>query len=89
MNIANREQAERWNSGADAGHWITHQARYDRMLEPFVAMILDGAGISPGDRVLDIGCGCGATTRAAAALADPGEAVGVDISALLLAQARK
>ena len=88
MDIANREQAERWNSGEDAGHWITHQDRYERMLEPFVAMILDGAAISPGDRVLDIGCGCGATTRAAAALAQPGEAVGVDISALMLAQAR-
>ena len=88
MSIANRDQAEHWNSGEDAGHWITHQARYDRMLGPFAAMMLDQAAISPGDRVLDVGCGCGATTLAAAALATTGEAVGIDLSVPMLARAR-
>ena len=32
MEIANREQAEHWNSGDDAGHWVTKQVRYDGML---------------------------------------------------------
>ena len=86
MSIANRDQAEHWNSGEDAGHWITHQARYDRMLGPFAAMMLDQAAISPGDRVLDVGCGCGATTLAAAALATAGEAVGIDLSMPMLAR---
>ena len=88
MSIANRDQAEHWNSGEDAGHWITHQARYDRMLGPFAAMMLDQAAISPGDRVLDVGCGCGATTLAAAALATTGEAVGIDLSVPMLGRAR-
>ena len=88
MDPVNREQAEHWNSEQAAGHWITHQARHDRMLEPFLTLILDQATISTGDHVLDIGCGCGATTRAAAALATAGEVVGIDLSAPMLARAR-
>lgn len=87
MSTPNREQAEHWNSADGAGRWITHQDRHDRMLEPFLAMILAKAGIGPGDRVLDVGCGCGATTRAAAALARPGPVTGIDLSAAMLARA--
>lgn len=86
MNIPNREQAEHWNSAEGAGRWIAHQASHDRMLEPFLPMILDGARISAGERVLDVGCGCGATTRAAAALARPGQVTGVDLSSAMLAR---
>ena len=46
------------------------------------------AGISGKDRVLDIGCGCGETSRIAARQAPEGEVLGVDISAPMLAQAR-
>jgi SAM-dependent methyltransferase len=56
------------------------------MLAPLGALAMDGLTLSPGDRVLDIGCGAGATTRA---LVERGaRAVGVDISAPLLAVAR-
>src|SRR5215475_2490129 len=55
----NREQTEHWNSAAGGGHWVRNQARHDRMLEPFLAMILGGAAITSGERVLDVGCGCG------------------------------
>jgi hypothetical protein len=34
MDPASQEQAEHWNSEQNAGHWITHQARYDRMQWP-------------------------------------------------------
>ena len=87
MTIVNHEQAEHWNSD-EAAHWVTHQAAYDRMLAPFTAMVLDAATFNPGDRVLDIGCGCGATTRAAARAVAPGTAVGVDLSAPMLSRAR-
>jgi SAM-dependent methyltransferase len=91
MRIANHEQAQHWNSG-EAGHWVTHQAAYDRMLAPFTGMLLGAAALRPGDQVLDIGCGCGATSRAAAlavALAvAPGPVLGVDLSAPMLARAR-
>ena len=56
------------------------------MLAPFIERILDAARIQPTDRVLDVGCGNGATSRAAAARA--GTVVGVDISAPMLERAR-
>jgi SAM-dependent methyltransferase len=88
MSIANTDQAERWNSGEDVAHWIDNQARYDRMNEPFTAMILEAAALRPGSHVLDVGCGCGGTTLAAARLIAPGQAVGIDLSAPMLARAR-
>jgi SAM-dependent methyltransferase len=45
--------------------------------------------IGPGDRVLDIGCGAGQTTREAARVAVQGSALGVDVSAEMLAVARQ
>ena len=88
MSIANTDQAERWNSGEDLAHWLDNQARYDRMNEPFTALILDAAAFRPGAQVLDVGCGCGGTTLAAARLIAPGQAVGVDLSGPMLARAR-
>ena len=58
------------------------------MNAPFAAMILDAAGLRPGENVLDVGCGCGGTTLAAARLIAPGQAVGLDLSGPMLARAR-
>lgn len=82
----NREQAELWN-GDEGDHWVAHQQRYDQMLVPFTAQILDAVRLAPGETVLDVGCGCGATTRAAAGVA--GEALGLDLSAQMLDHARR
>ena len=46
-------------------------------------------GISPGDEVVDIGCGTGLTTREAARAAAPGRVVGVDVSEGMLDRARQ
>lgn len=88
MNIVNTAQAEHWNTGDGVAHWLDNQARYDRMNAPFADMILDAAGLRPGTDVLDVGCGCGATTLAAARLVAPGQAVGLDLSGPMLARAR-
>ena len=72
MSIANTEQAEHWNTGPGVAHWVANQARYDRMHAPFTALILDAAALRPGGSVLDVGCGCGGTTLAAARLVAPG-----------------
>ncbi len=87
MTIANQEQADHWNS-EEASHWVTHQAAYDRMLAPFSDMVLAAAALRPRDRVLDVGCGCGATTCAAARAAAPGRVLGVDLSEPMLARGR-
>ena len=58
------------------------------MLAPFTPIILDAAGLTSGKRVLDIGCGCGATTLAAARAVAPGSVLGADLSAPMLDRAR-
>ena len=88
MSIANTAQAEHWNTGDGVAHWVTNQARYDRMHAPFTALILDAAALRAGGNVLDVGCGCGGTTLAAARLVAPGRATGLDLSGPMLARAR-
>ncbi|MER5253482.1 MULTISPECIES: class I SAM-dependent methyltransferase [unclassified Streptomyces] len=83
----NSRQAKAWN-GPVGTHWATHHDRYDAMLSGVNDALFDAAAIGAGDRVLDIGCGAGVTTRIAARRAGHGHAVGVDISAPLLDRAR-
>jgi SAM-dependent methyltransferase len=51
--------------------------------------MIAAAAIAPTDHVLDVGCGTGDTTRAAARLAVDGDALGVDLSRAMLARARE
>jgi SAM-dependent methyltransferase len=83
----NAEQAAHWNDESQSGHWVIQQARYDAMLAPFADLILEAAALQRGERVLDVGCGCGATTLSAAQLVAPGLVTGVDLSAPMLARA--
>jgi SAM-dependent methyltransferase len=46
-------------------------------------------GVTPRDRVLDIGCGTGQSTRDAARAATAGSALGIDLSAQMLEHARR
>jgi SAM-dependent methyltransferase len=86
---SNTEQAEAWN-GDDGLHWAQHRDRYDTMLHPHATRLLHAAAIAPGQRVLDIGCGCGETTCRAARQAGPGGgALGVDLSGPMLDEARR
>jgi SAM-dependent methyltransferase len=89
---ANAEQAQRWN-GETGRRWVTHRERHQAEHQNLAPRLLDAATITPGDRVLDVGCGCGGTTIAAArATLGPGRpggcAVGVDLSRPMLAEAR-
>src|SRR5437660_10324119 len=58
------------------------------MHAPFTARILEAAALRPGANVLDVGCGCGGTTLAAARLVAPGQVLGLDLSGPMLARAR-
>lgn len=87
-SVRNTAQADYWN-GLEAEHWLAYEVRYDEMLEPFVEHLLTASGISRDARALDIGCGCGATTRAAGLAAEAGEATGIDLSAPMLERAKE
>jgi len=62
---------------------------YDAELSRYHANLLAAVDIEPDARVLDVGCGTGQTTRAAARAASTGEALGIDISAPMLERARR
>jgi SAM-dependent methyltransferase len=70
-----------------------HQQRprpvtYDAELQRHIRPLLQACGIRFNDRVLDIGCGAGQTTREAARAAQGGSAFGVDVSASAIERAR-
>jgi ubiquinone/menaquinone biosynthesis C-methylase UbiE len=97
---ANAKQAQRWN-GASGQYWIEHRERHLAEHQHLVPHLFRAAGISPGERVLDVGCGCGTTTIEAARAAQGtteaspshreqgGIAVGLDLSAPMLGVARQ
>jgi SAM-dependent methyltransferase len=86
---ANAQQIAYWNEGA-GDLWVRLQERLDAQLDGIGEHALEAAGIAPGDRVLDVGCGCGASSLAAARRVAPGGRVlGADVSAPMLARARE
>lgn len=74
-----REHAARLELRAAAGSEVAVRDEYVRLL-----------GVTPGEQVLDVGCGSGAVTRTLASRVMPGgRAVGVDASPALLKVARE
>jgi SAM-dependent methyltransferase len=85
---ANEKQITYWNDAAGP-KWVDMRPMLDRQLLPFGAAALEAARIPPGARVLDVGCGCGATTRTLGGTVGPsGSVVGVDVSEVMLETAR-
>ena len=78
------EQSRLWN-GAAGQAWVDSQALLDALFAPLESILLDG--LQAHERVLDIGCGTGATTLAAARRQDAG-CLGVDVSAPMTALAQ-
>ena len=88
VTIANTEMAAAWD-GDEGAEWARDWRRYDRAVAGHHARLMAAAAIQPADRVLDVGCGNGETSRAAARLASPGSALGVDLSSSMLERARE
>jgi ubiquinone/menaquinone biosynthesis C-methylase UbiE len=90
----NAAQAQRWN-GESGQHWIAHRERHQASHKYLIRHLFSAARISPGEHVLDVGCGCGVTTLAAARAADgyglhlTGNAVGLDLSGPMLDVAQR
>lgn len=88
-DLPQNDPIQYWN-GPAAQRWIHLQEKLDRMLAPFNEALLAKAQPALGERAVDVGCGCGATTLALAATVGPsGSVVGLDISAPMLACARE
>ena len=88
-DIVNIEQAEAWD-GPEGEHWALHHERFDATISPHHGVLIAAAAFAPGERVLDIGCGNGLTSRDAARAVGPsGSVLGVDLSGPMLAVAEQ
>lgn len=66
-----------------------HAEQHEAELRAYDAPLRAAAAVGRGDRVLDIGCGTGRSTRDAARAAATGRVLGIDISAQSLERARR
>jgi ubiquinone/menaquinone biosynthesis C-methylase UbiE len=88
-HAGNADQIAYWN-GPNGQRWTDRQASQDVLLAEVAQLLIDRVGPKAGDRIVDIGCGCGATSIALAGRVAPdGFVLGVDISAPMLARARQ
>jgi len=87
--MASSEQEQLWN-GPSGRVWVEAQALLDQTFRPFEDLLVEAALARSPRRVLDIGCGTGATTLALARrLGAHARCVGLDISDPMLALARE
>src|SRR3954471_21799850 len=88
MAEQNADQIADWN-GQGGERWVAYQARRDAMLAVFGQVAIEAAAPATGERVLDVGCGAGASSLALAArVGAGGQVLGVDISEPLIGRAR-
>lgn len=88
METANAQQRAYWNE-VSGPKWVSLADTVNEQIEPLGLTAMDAAGVAPGQRVLDVGCGCGQTTlELAKRVGAGGRVMGVDISAPMLEDAR-
>jgi SAM-dependent methyltransferase len=85
----NADQIAYWN-GPGGQRWADRQQTQDVVLAPVADLLIDRAKPKAGERIIDVGCGAGATTVAFAQKVGPaGHVLGLDVSAPMLARARE
>ena len=74
---ANEAERRRWNEPS----WVAAWPKREVLTDAITPYLIDALALQPGERVLDIGCGGGkATIAAAQAVGASGHAVGADLS---------
>lgn len=76
-----------WATSA-AASWVAAQPQMDAILRPYAECLFDRPSLPAGARVIDVGCGCGATTWMAAAHWRGARVTGIDLSEPMLQVAR-
>ena len=85
----NAQQIEYWNEASGA-RWVEMSDVIDTQISPLGETAMARAAVAPGERVLDVGCGCGQTSlQLAQRVGGAGSVLGLDISAVMLASARE
>jgi SAM-dependent methyltransferase len=88
VDATNHDQERAWD-GLEGAYWAAHHERFEASLARYQPAFLAAAAIRPTDRVLDVGCGTGVSTRDAARAAHAGRALGVDLSSRMIDVARR
>ena len=84
----NADQLAFWN-GVGGETWVARQAHTDITLQPVSDALVAHAAPRTGERVLDVGCGCGfSTLDFARAVGPSGSVEALDISGPMLAEAQ-
>ena len=86
MEDKNAKQKDFW-SGKGGDYWVEKQSEMDIMLNPLGKKALAKLDLKSNSEVLDIGCGCGATTLEIAKKVSEGTVTGLDISVPMLGKA--
>jgi SAM-dependent methyltransferase len=84
----NADQIAYWN-GPGGKRWADRQQAQDILLKPIADALIDRAKPTAGERIIDVGCGSGATSIAFAQKVGPsGHVFGIDVSGPMLERAR-
>lgn len=86
--VVNASMKSAWD-GEEGDQWTKFADEYDNTHRSIWTRFMEADPFDRTDRVLDIGCGCGQSTRDAARVAHEGSALGVDLSTAMLAVARR